>query len=153
MTTKAERLRKNLRKNLGTRATQEKPITLRIEVLVPYEYQNKKRKPIPLSNEDMANLRRSIEEKGIQTPLQVVKEAAERYVVLAWMNRLKISQELGIDTVPAIVRDIPIEERDNWVDMDNLARRQMMPKERDLLYVRIWGEKPITPKESGEQKG
>lgn len=147
--TKGERLRKNL----GTRAIQEKPIALRTQVLVPYEYQDKKRKPIPLSNEDKVNLQRSIKERGIQTPLQVVKVEAEQYVVLAGMNRLKIAQDLGIDTVPAIVRDIPIEGRDNWVDMDNLARRQMTPKERDLLYVRIWGEKPMAPKEAGEQKG
>jgi ParB-like chromosome segregation protein Spo0J len=93
-------------------------------------------------SKDRANLKRSIQEKGIHDPLQVVPDGDGTFTALTGMTRLEIAKELKIERVPCIERDVPKDQRKAFVIADNLARRQLAARQRDVLLVELWGEKP-----------
>ncbi|NIM46259.1 MAG: ParB N-terminal domain-containing protein, partial [Nitrososphaeria archaeon] len=86
-----------------------------------------------ISNKDRAVLKKSIEERGVHDPLQVVPKDG-KYIVLTGMTRLEIATELGMQMLPCIVRNVPRTEWEDLVIEDNLARRQLsLDQKKELV--------------------
>ena len=87
----------------------------------------------PLSNEDYETLKASIERHGIQIPL-IVWQRGKSLVVLSGSNRLRIARELGLKTVPVIIREFADKDAAKMFAIsDNLARRQLTTGQRAYL--------------------
>ena len=87
----------------------------------------------PLADEDYERVRLSIKRDGVQMPL-IVWKRGKRLVVLSGANRLRIAKELGLKTVPVIVRDFAdTHAAKMFAISDNLARRQMTTGQRAYL--------------------
>ena len=87
----------------------------------------------PLSAEDDEALKSSISKSGIQIPL-IVWKRGKGLVVLSGSNRLRIAKELGLTTVPVIVREFADRNAAKMFAVsDNLARRHMTTGQRAYL--------------------
>jgi DNA modification methylase len=87
----------------------------------------------PLTDEDNELLKSSIERDGIQIPL-IVWRHGKRLIVLSGSNRLRIAKELGLATVPIIVRKFASKEAARlFAISDNLARRHLTTGQRAYL--------------------
>lgn len=79
-----------------------------------------------LSGDEYAVLRDSIAEHGIITPLVVTQDN----VLIAGHQRLRVAQELGLDTVPCVVRQVANDtELELLLIEDNVRRRHLSPYE------------------------
>lgn len=79
-----------------------------------------------LSGDEYATLRDSIAEYGIITPLVVTQDN----VLIAGHQRLRVAQELGLDTVPCVVRQVASDtELELLLIEDNVRRRHLSPYE------------------------
>ena len=91
----------------------------------------------PLSSEDYELLRLSIKKDGIQIPL-IVWRRGKRLVVLSGSNRLRIARELGIKSVPVIIRQFADQNAAKaFAVCDNLARRQLTTGQRAYLALPV----------------
>ena len=87
----------------------------------------------PLSVEDDETLRTSISKSGIQTPL-IVWKRGKGLLVLSGSNRLRVAKELGLRTVPVIVREFADRNAAKMFALsDNLARRHLTTGQRAYL--------------------
>lgn len=87
----------------------------------------------PLSDADYAMLRESVERHGIQIPL-IAWRRGKRLVVLSGSNRLRVARELGLATVPVIIREFEDKQAARMFALsDNLARRQLTTGQRAYL--------------------
>lgn len=87
----------------------------------------------PLSDEDYETLKASIERNGIQIPL-IVWRHGKGLVVLSGSNRLRVAKELGLKTVPVIIREFADKHAAKMFAIsDNLARRQLTTGQRAYL--------------------
>lgn len=80
-----------------------------------------------ISEKEYEELKQDIKNRGIQDPLQIRKTDTSKYQVICGHQRRKIAIELGIETVPCIIRDDLQEEwqAEEQLIRDNLHRRQM----------------------------
>jgi DNA modification methylase len=86
-----------------------------------------------LADEDYEMLRLSIKDDGVQIPL-VAWRRGKRLVVLSGSNRLRIARELGLRTVPVIVRVFRDKRAaKTFAISDNLARRHLTTGQRAYL--------------------
>ena len=75
----------------------------------------------------------SIQKDGIQIPL-IAWRHGKRLVVLSGSNRLRIARELGMKTVPVIIRQFADQNAAKaFAVCDNLARRQLTTGQRAYL--------------------
>lgn len=87
----------------------------------------------PLSDQDFAMLKTSIERNGIQIPLIAWRHGG-RLVVLSGSNRLGVAKELELRTVPVIIRQFADRDAAKMFALsDNLARRQLSTGQRAYL--------------------
>ncbi len=85
----------------------------------------------PLAAEDEESLRSGIERDGIQIPLIVWKRGM---VVLSGSNRLRIANDLGLKTVPVIIREFVNQGAAKaFAISDNLARRHLTTGQKAYL--------------------
>lgn len=82
---------------------------------------------MPISDEQYARLKNGIAKRGIQVPLFVL--AGPEMRLLAGYNRLRIAKELGLKSVPVIVKSLKPKEILEFAIRDNIERRQMGVKD------------------------
>ena len=82
----------------------------------------------------MAELVESISTFGVINPVIVRKSEGERYELISGHRRKHACLKLGIDTLPAIVRDLSREEAVIYMVDSNLQRDHILPSERAKAY-------------------
>ncbi|WP_338239993.1 ParB N-terminal domain-containing protein [Persicobacter diffluens] len=83
---------------------------------------------IPLSEEERAQLRASIQEEGVRDSLVLWKNGGE-YVLIDGHNRFAVIQELGLMDFPYITKAFASEgEVTHWMIQNQMARRNLNPK-------------------------
>lgn len=95
-------------------------IELNLDDLVPFKNQ-----PFRLySNEEMKELKESIERIGLQNPIIVRKIDNGKYEILAGHNRAKAYRELGKEIIPAIIQDVDDDTAQMILVDTNIVQRQ-----------------------------
>ncbi|MBC7286463.1 MAG: ParB/RepB/Spo0J family partition protein [Armatimonadetes bacterium] len=84
--------------------------------------------------ETMAELRSSIAQHGILEPLVVRPLAPGRYQIVIGERRWRCAQEVGLATVPAIIRRLSDEEAFRFSLVENLQRSNLSPIEEARAY-------------------
>ena len=111
--------------------------------------------------ESLKELAASIREFGLLTPIVVTKKNVEgpsgvevEYELIAGERRLKASKLLGLQTIPAIVRNIRLDrERLELAIIENIQREDLNPIEMARAYARLQDEFRMTQREVASRLG
>ena len=109
---------------------QETIKNINIDLLIPFEnHPFKKREGI--EKEELAE---SVKENGLLEPIIVRSFSAGTYEIISGHRRVEACKELGIQTVPAIVRDMSKDEAIITMVDSNLQREHLLPSEKAFAY-------------------
>mgnify|MGYP002536071447 CR=1 FL=1 len=103
---------------------------INIDLLIPFEnHPFKKRDGI--ENEE---LKESVKENGLLEPIIVRSFSAGTYEIISGHRRVEVCKELGLQTVPAIVREMSKDEAVIAMVDSNLQREHLLPSEKAFAY-------------------
>lgn len=109
---------------------QETIKNINMDLLIPFEnHPFKKRDGI--ENEELKD---SVKENGLLQPIIVHSFSAGTFEIISGHRRVEACKELGIQTVPAIVRDMPKDEAVIAMVDSNLQREHLLPSEKAFAY-------------------
>ena len=102
-----------------------------LDNLVPFKNQPFK----VYSNDEMKELKDSIERIGLQNPIIVRRLENNKYEILAGHNRARAFKELGKEQIPAIIQDVDDDTAQMiMIDTNIVQRQNMTTMERAKAY-------------------
>ena len=104
--------------------------------------------------EDLAELVHSIREIGILQPI-VVREipGQDTYELIMGERRLRASKEVGLESIPVIIRDTADEDMLRDALLENLHRSQLNPLEEASAYQQLLADFGITQEQLAARIG
>lgn len=91
-----------------------------------------------INDEGLEELAQSIIEHGILQPLILSKSASDKqYTLIAGERRLRAAEMAGLESVPAIIRDVTEQERLEIALIENIQREDLKPLEAALAYQQL----------------
>jgi ParB family chromosome partitioning protein len=102
--------------------------------------------------EKLDELAASIREHGIIQPL-VLRKENNHYLIVAGERRWRASKQLGLSTVPAIIKDLPEEEVMEIALIENIQRENLNAIEEALGYQNLMDTFNLTQGEVGIKLG
>jgi len=122
---------------------------LPLDVISPGPYQ-----PRSIFDADrLEELAESIRHQGIIQPVVVRASGDKRYELIAGERRWRAAQLAGIETIPAIVRDVPDEIAIAMALVENIQRENLNPIEEATALRRLVDEFQMTHQEAGDAVG
>jgi ParB/RepB/Spo0J family partition protein len=103
--------------------------------------------------EAMEELAESIKIVGLLQPVVVRANGHERYELIMGERRWRASQQAGLDTIPAIVRDTGDDDLLRDALMENLHRQQLNPLEEAAAYQQLLDDFGATHEELAGRVG
>lgn len=85
-------------------------------------------------DDEMVQMRESIREYGVITPILARPLKQGGYEVVSGHRRLAICKDLGIETLPVVVREMTDEEAVIAMVDSNLQRENVLPSEKAFAY-------------------
>jgi ParB family chromosome partitioning protein len=82
----------------------------------------------------------SIRAQGVMQPIVVRPIASNRWEIIAGERRWRASQRAGLDTIPAVVRDVTDEAAIAMALIENIQRENLNPIEEAEALKRLQGE-------------
>ncbi|MBQ7923122.1 MAG: ParB/RepB/Spo0J family partition protein [Clostridia bacterium] len=122
--------------------------TLRISAIDPKSDQPRKN----FDAESLAQLAESIAANGILQPI-LVREAGERFEIIAGERRYRAARLAGLTEVPALVLDADDLTAARYALIENLQRENLNPYEEAQAYRQLIDEYRLTQDEIGAQLG
>ncbi|NLL61214.1 MAG: ParB/RepB/Spo0J family partition protein [Candidatus Atribacteria bacterium] len=113
-----------------------------IEQLTPNLYQPRQ----AFDQEKMNELKESIRAHGIIQPI-IVRESAQGYEIVAGERRLRAAQELGMKTIPVIIRQFNNLKTLEVALVENIQREDLNPIEQAFAFKRLVEEFKLTHQE------
>lgn len=104
----------------------------------------------PEALEDLAN---SIKAQGVVQPIVVRPLSGGQYEIVAGERRWRASQMAGLDTIPAVVRDIPDEAAIAIALIENIQREDLNPVEEASALQRLIDEFGMTHQQTADSVG
>ena len=103
--------------------------------------------------EHLEELMDSIQQHGIIQPLVVTKNEDGEYELIAGERRLRASQNLGLENVPAILRDADSQQKLEMALVENIQRENLNPVETAMAYRKLLDEFNISQEELARKVG
>ncbi len=103
--------------------------------------------------EALAELKLSIQEVGFLQPIVVRESVGGRYELVMGERRWRAAQELGIDVIPAIVRDTRDDSMLRDALLENIHRADLNPLEEAAAYQQLLEEFGATHEELARRIG
>ena len=103
---------------------------IKINTLIPFENHPFKAR----TGEEQTELLESIRANGTLVPIIVRSSSAGKYEIISGHRRVEACKELGIDTIPAIVKELTNEEAIITMVDANLQRENLLPSEKAFAY-------------------
>ncbi|MDT0301989.1 ParB/RepB/Spo0J family partition protein [Streptomonospora wellingtoniae] len=103
--------------------------------------------------EALEELRASIAEVGLLQPIVVRKLGPGRYELIMGERRWRASKEVGLDRIPAIVRETTDDELLRDALLENLHRQQLNPLEEAAAYQQLLDDFGATHDELAKRIG
>lgn len=103
---------------------------IKIDALIPFENHPFKER----TGEEQAELVESIRTTGMLVPVIVRPLLLGKYEIISGHRRVAACKELGIDTIPAIVKELTKEEAVITMVDANLQRENLLPSEKAFAY-------------------
>lgn len=102
--------------------------------------------------EALQELADSIKEHGVFQPI-IIKKSIKGYEIIAGERRVKASQMVGLEEIPAIIRDFTDEEMMEIALLENLQRENLNPIEESRAYKKLIETLNITQEELAKKLG
>ncbi|MBD0323023.1 MAG: ParB/RepB/Spo0J family partition protein [Aldersonia sp.] len=103
--------------------------------------------------EALAELVHSIREFGLMQPIVVRRTGAQAYQIVMGERRWRASQEAGLATIPAIVRETNDDSMLRDALLENIHRVQLNPLEEAAAYQQLLEEFEVTHEELATKLG
>lgn len=87
-----------------------------------------------IDNEELEQLKESIRQSGVLSPVIVRKKEDDRYEMISGHRRKFACQKLGLKSIPCIVKDLTLDEATIFMVDSNLQREKLLPSEKALAY-------------------
>ncbi len=136
---------------LGSRSDSEGSQVSQISVdeLTPGQYQPRTK----MHKSTLEELSQSIKEQGVLQPLVVRRLASGRFEIVVGERRWRAAQLAGIDSVPAIIRDLNNDETAKIALIENLQREDLNSMDQARGLLRLQREFNLTQEELGSSVG
>ncbi len=120
-----------------------------VSLLEPGPFQPRGR----FSDSALEELADSIVEKGIIEPIIVREVGGGRYQVICGHRRVAAAKKVGLEVVPAVVRNVSDLEAFEIALVENLQREDLNPIEEARAYARLKEEFDLTQEEIAKRIG
>lgn len=87
-----------------------------------------------IDNEEMDNMRQSVEEYGVLHPILVRPTNDGKYEMISGHRRKRASELANKETIPCIVRDLTDDEATIIMVDSNMQREEILPSEKAFAY-------------------
>lgn len=116
---------------------------------------NRAQPRIIFDEDDLAELVHSIREVGVLQPIVVrpLPDEAGKYELVMGERRLRATKEVGLDTIPAVVRETADVDMLRDALLENLHRAQLNPLEEASAYQQLLSDFGITQEELATRIG
>lgn len=129
----------------------------RLANLSPHDIVPNPQQPrMAFDDEELAELKHSIREFGVLQPIVVRPlpgAAGRQYELVMGERRLRATQALGLDTIPAVIKDTADENMLRDALLENLHRAQLNPLEEASAYQQLLQDFGITQDELATRIG
>lgn len=103
--------------------------------------------------EALEELAASIKAQGVMQPIVVRPISADKYEIIAGERRWRATQLAGLDTIPAVVRQIPDEAAIAMALIENIQREDLNAMEEALALARLQQEFELTHQQIADAVG
>jgi ParB family chromosome partitioning protein len=100
--------------------------------------------------EKLKTLAESIKQHGVVQPIIVRKEEGDVYRIVAGERRWRAARIAGLNTIPAVVKDISDRERMEIALIENLQREDLNPVEEAEAFDKLMKEYSLTQEQISE---
>lgn len=121
---------------------------LKIDSIKPSKYQPREE----FNKQKLNELISSIKEKGVIQPV-LVRSSGEGYELITGERRLRAAKALGMDEVPALVREVDDADALGLALIENIQREELNPIEEAHAYRRLMDEFEYTQEKIGKVVG
>lgn len=165
MATKRQSLGKGLDALLGiTEDVVEKPLdgsnnshqsaegemrTIPVDLLQRGKYQPR----VDFDSDSLQELADSISHQGLMQPITVRSIKNNQYEIIAGERRWRAAQLAGLDSIPAIVRDVSDQATVAMALIENIQREDLNPIEESQALIRLQNEFGLTQQQVAEAVG
>jgi ParB family chromosome partitioning protein len=104
------------------------------------------------NEEDLRELADSIKANGVIQPI-IVRAFQGTFQLIAGERRFRAAQMVGLETVPAVVREVTDEQLFEWSLVENIHRRDLNAIERAKAYQHYLAAFSLTQAEAAERLG
>lgn len=101
----------------------------------------------------LEELAQSIRGQGVMQPIVVRPIGEDRYEIIAGERRWRATQQAGLDTIPAVVRDVPDDAAIAMALIENIQREDLNPLEEALALQRLQQEFELTQQQVADAVG
>ncbi len=108
---------------------------------------------VDMSQESLDELADSIRAQGLVQPIVIRPIEDDRYEIIAGERRWRACQLVGLDTIPALVRDVPDKNAIAMALIENIQRENLNPMEEANALFRLREEFSMTHQEAAEAVG
>jgi ParB family chromosome partitioning protein len=106
------------------------------------------------NEEALDDLTRSVREHGIVQPIVVTRTADNRYRLIAGERRFRAAQKAGLQSVPAVIKDLQKEGDALQIALiENIQREDLNPIEEANAYHQLHDEFGLTQEEISRRVG
>jgi ParB family chromosome partitioning protein len=134
---------------VGDSETRDELRHLPLDVIRPGRYQ-----PRSVFDEDkLEELAHSIRAQGVVQPVVVRETSRGEFELIAGERRWRAAQKAGLQTIPAVVRDVPDEATVAMSLIENIQRENLNPLEEATALRRLIDEFAMTHREAADAVG
>ncbi|MDO8696533.1 MAG: ParB/RepB/Spo0J family partition protein, partial [Pseudomonas sp.] len=101
----------------------------------------------------LEELAQSIKAQGVMQPIVVRPIANGRFEIIAGERRWRASQQAGLETIPAMVREVPDQAAIAMALIENIQREDLNPIEEAVALQRLQQEFQLTQQQVAEAVG
>lgn len=123
-------------------------IRLPLNLVEPSPFQPRK----SLDEATIAGLAASIKHSGLMQPV-IVRRRGDRYELVAGERRWRAAQVAGLETIPALVRDLSDEQAAEWALVENIQREDLNPMDRAFALKAMSDRFSLTQDELARRVG
>jgi len=128
------------------------PVRTGLEVSITLIDSNPEQPRTRMNEKTLRELAQSIKQNGLIQPL-VVKQAGERYQLIAGERRLRASELAGLTTIPVVIKDVSDDDVLVLALIENIQREDLNPLEEAQAYDTLMKQQELTQEELSNAVG
>lgn len=133
----------------GEESTKDALLTLAVNRIRPGKYQPRTQ----MDQEALAELAASIKSQGLMQPVLVRPVDRDRYELIAGERRWRAAQMAGLESIPALVREVPDESALAMALIENIQRENLNAMEEAAGLQRLVQEFKMTHQQAADAVG